>query len=120
MWNPGKWRWNERLLAAGVSIGLLADVAGVAYEVGQWDLIGSVNWFLIGAAVIKSASLLWYVWDSATTGDFPLNPVRVRHIRQVSMGMMMEDEGAEVDWESIDGNGVLVVRWEKEGAEAEG
>ena len=109
LWHPGDWRWNERILVFGESIAFVSSTLALATELLQWH---GTNWFLLAAPLVGSASLLWYAWDTVTTGDRPLNTASIQNIRQIVQGMMLEDAGAVVDWQNPDDQGSIPLRIE--------
>ena len=109
IWNPGRWRWNERILVLGESIALIAAVMALASELLHWR---GTNWFLLTTPIVGSASLLWYAWDTVSIGDRPLTPVSIQNIRRVVQGVMLEDAGAVVDWQNPDDQGAIQMRLE--------
>ena len=109
IWNPGKWRWNERVLVLGESVACISASLALIAELLQWH---GTNWSRLATPIVGSVSLLWYAWDTVSVGDRPLTTVSIQNIRQVVQGMMMEDAGAVVDWQNPDDQGSIPLRIE--------
>ena len=109
LWNPGRWRWNERILVLGESVACVSAALALTTELLHWH---GTNWFLLATPIAGSASLLWYAWDTVSVGDRPLTSASIQNIRQVVQGMMLEDAGAVVDWQNPNDRGAIPVRIE--------
>ena len=108
-WHPRQWRWNERILVIGELIACISAILALYAEFANWH---NGTWFLLATPIVGSTSLLWYAWDTVSTGERPLTTGSIQNIRQVVQAVMMEDAGARVDWQHPDEQGSIPVRIE--------
>ena len=109
IWNPGKWRWNERVLVPGESVACISATLALIAELLQWH---GTNWSLLATPHrgVRVAPLVRLGYRFRRRP--PLATVSIKNIRQVVQGMMMEDAGAVVDWQNPDDQGSIPLRIE--------
>ena len=71
----------------GVALSALAAALGLASELAHWL---NPTWPLLIAQIAGPLSLLWYAWDTVTTGYTPLNRNSVQDLRHVNHLIALE------------------------------